>query len=189
MEKHRSGFDAQAKIELERLPSVLFVVCAVTSFALLATGLRTLPVGSAYAGDADVALGNVVGSNIFNVLFILGISALIAPLAVTARLVRFDVPLMIAASWPARPSAPVAARWASDASKTRSSAGVEPAQGCIAPKVWPAPSRASSLVVSRGLAWRSAKRVAAVNLVKLSGRSVASVDEAKQLLWPNGGRN
>jgi cation:H+ antiporter len=40
----------------------------------------------------------VVGSNIFNVLFILGLSALVAPLAVAARIVRLDVPIMIGAS-------------------------------------------------------------------------------------------
>ena len=55
-------------------------------------------VGSAYAGDADVALGNVVGSNIFNVLFILGVSALVAPLVVAQQLVRLDVPIMIGTS-------------------------------------------------------------------------------------------
>ena len=49
-------------------------------------------------GAADVALGNVVGSNIFNVLFILGLSALVAPLVVQRQLVRLDVPLMILAS-------------------------------------------------------------------------------------------
>lgn len=49
-------------------------------------------------GGADVALGNIVGSNIFNILFILGLSALIAPLLVQRQLVRLDVPLMIVAS-------------------------------------------------------------------------------------------
>lgn len=52
---------------------------------------------SALAGQADIAMGNVLGSNIFNVLFILGASALIVPLAVQRQLVRLDVPLMIAA--------------------------------------------------------------------------------------------
>ena len=47
------------------------------------------------AGDPEISLGNVVGSNIFNVLFILGLSALIAPLVVSERLVRRDVPIMI----------------------------------------------------------------------------------------------
>lgn len=53
---------------------------------------------SALAGQADIALGNVVGSNIFNVLFILGVSAVVTPLVVCQQLVRLDVPLMIAGS-------------------------------------------------------------------------------------------
>ncbi len=57
-------------------------------------------VASALEGQtgADLALGNVVGSNIFNVLFILGVSACVAPLVVAQQLVRLDVPLMIGAS-------------------------------------------------------------------------------------------
>ena len=43
-------------------------------------------------------MGNVIGSNIFNVLFILGLSALISPLAVSQQLVRLEVPLMIGVS-------------------------------------------------------------------------------------------
>ena len=55
-------------------------------------------VGAAFAGQADLALGNVVGSNIFNILLILGISAVVTPLVVNRQLVRLDVPLMILAS-------------------------------------------------------------------------------------------
>lgn len=51
-----------------------------------------------WSGSPDIALGNVVGSNIFNVLFILGLSGLIAPLVVSQRLVRLEVPLTIGAS-------------------------------------------------------------------------------------------
>ena len=51
------------------------------------------------AGQTDIAVGNVVGSNIFNVLFILGVSALIVPLSVAHRLVRIDVPLLIGCSF------------------------------------------------------------------------------------------
>lgn len=50
---------------------------------------------AALVDQAGIAVGNVVGSNIFNVLFILGISALIVPLLVSRQLVRFDIPLMI----------------------------------------------------------------------------------------------
>lgn len=55
-------------------------------------------VGASLGGQGDVALGNVVGSNIFNVLFILGLSAAIAPLVVSHQLIRLDVPLMVVAS-------------------------------------------------------------------------------------------
>ena len=53
---------------------------------------------AALSGRGDIALGNVVGSNIFNVLFILGISSIIVPLAVARQLVNLDVPLMIGVS-------------------------------------------------------------------------------------------
>ncbi len=53
---------------------------------------------AALSGQADIALGNVVGSNTFNILFVLGVSALIGPLLVSQQLVRLDVPVMIAVS-------------------------------------------------------------------------------------------
>lgn len=53
---------------------------------------------AAYNGAADVAVGNVVGNNICNVLLILGMAALAAPLLVSSQLIRLDVPLMIVAS-------------------------------------------------------------------------------------------
>jgi len=49
---------------------------------------------SAATGQSGIALGNVVGSNIFNVLFILGVSALVAPLVVNQRLLQIDTPLV-----------------------------------------------------------------------------------------------
>lgn len=55
-------------------------------------------VGAALEGQTDIAVGNVVGSNIFNVLFILGASALIVPLLVHVQLIRQEVPIMIGAS-------------------------------------------------------------------------------------------
>jgi len=55
-------------------------------------------VGAVLDGKADIAVGNVVGSNIFNVLFILGISALITPLVVNIQLIRQEVPIMLGAS-------------------------------------------------------------------------------------------
>ncbi len=54
--------------------------------------------GAVLEGRGDLAIGNVVGSNIFNVLFILGVSALVAPLVVHTQVIRQEVPLMIAAA-------------------------------------------------------------------------------------------
>ena len=72
---------------------------------------------AALSGQVDIALGNVVGSNIFNVLFILGLSALIAPLVVSAQVVRQEVPIMIGASL-------LLAAFAMDGSIVRWEAGV-----------------------------------------------------------------
>lgn len=68
----------------------LTVVAFGTSSPELAVSVK-----SALSGQAGIAAGNVIGSNIFNVLFILGLSALIVPLRVSKQLVRLDVPLMI----------------------------------------------------------------------------------------------
>ncbi len=77
--------------------SPLVIGLTVVAFG---TGSPELAVGvkAALGGQADLALGNVVGSNIMNVLFILGISALVTPLVVSQQLVRLDVPLMIGAA-------------------------------------------------------------------------------------------
>jgi cation:H+ antiporter len=55
-------------------------------------------VEAALTGQSAVALGNVVGSNIFNVLVILGLSAVVAPLVVRQQLVKLDVPVMVVLS-------------------------------------------------------------------------------------------
>lgn len=55
-------------------------------------------VGAVAQGETDLAVGNVVGSNIANTLLILGLAALVLPLAVKKQLVRFDVPVMIGIS-------------------------------------------------------------------------------------------
>lgn len=68
----------------------LTVVAFGTSAPELAVSLR-----AGFAGSADIAVANVVGSNIFNVLFILGICALIQPLFVAQQLIRLDVPLLV----------------------------------------------------------------------------------------------
>ena len=50
---------------------------------------------SAIGNNVEMSVGNVVGSNIFNTLFILGISALIVPLAINRDMKRFDIPIML----------------------------------------------------------------------------------------------
>lgn len=79
--------------------SPLVVGLTVVAFGTSAPELA-VSIQSAFAGPngADVALGNVVGSNIANVLLILGISAAITPLVVQQQLIRLDVPLMIGVS-------------------------------------------------------------------------------------------
>ncbi len=52
-------------------------------------------VSSALGGNADVAIGNVVGSNTFNILLILGLSAAIGGLSINQRLLRIDIPILI----------------------------------------------------------------------------------------------
>ena len=58
----------------------------------------TVSLQAALNDSTDIAVGSVIGSNIFNVLVTLGLSALIIPLRVSRQLVRLDIPLMIVAS-------------------------------------------------------------------------------------------
>jgi cation:H+ antiporter len=75
----------------------LFVGLTVVAWGTSAPELA-VNIQSTVEGVPGVALGNAVGSNIFNVLFVLGLSAVVAPLVVARQIVRRDVPLMIAAS-------------------------------------------------------------------------------------------
>jgi cation:H+ antiporter len=77
--------------------SPLVIGLTVVAFGTSAPELAVTTV-AAFSGETDVAVGNVVGSNICNVLLILGLSALISPLVVSSQLIRRDVPLMIAAA-------------------------------------------------------------------------------------------
>lgn len=71
----------------------LTIVAVGTSLPELATSLI-----AAFRRRSDIAIGNIIGSNIFNVLGILGATALIAPIPVIGRFLTFDLPIMIAAS-------------------------------------------------------------------------------------------
>ena len=85
-----------------RLSAAVGISPLVIGLTVVAFGTSTpelvVSVRAAVSGQADIALGNVVGSNIFNVLFVLGLSALITPLVVSQQLVRLDVPIMIGVS-------------------------------------------------------------------------------------------
>ncbi|KUG62107.1 sodium:calcium antiporter [Kocuria rosea subsp. polaris] len=81
------------RVGISSLVVGLTVVSAATSAPELA-----VTVGAVLRDEPGLAVGNVVGSNIVNVLLILGASALVLPLAVTQRLVRLDLPLVVALS-------------------------------------------------------------------------------------------
>ncbi|MGF1571847.1 MAG: calcium/sodium antiporter [Sumerlaeia bacterium] len=72
----------------------LIVGLTVVAFGTSAPELA-VSVKSALAGQADIALGNVLGSNILNILLILGLSALIVPLTISRQLVQVDLFVMI----------------------------------------------------------------------------------------------
>ncbi len=77
--------------------SPLVVGLTVVAFGTSAPEF-VVSMGAALKGEADVAIGNVVGSNICNILLILGVSAIIVALPVSKQLLRFDLPIMILVS-------------------------------------------------------------------------------------------
>ncbi len=86
-----------SKLALSFGISPLVVGLTIVAFGTSAPEVA-VSVGAVLNGQTDIAIGNVVGSNIFNVLFILGVSALITPLVVNVQLIRQEVPIMIGAS-------------------------------------------------------------------------------------------
>jgi cation:H+ antiporter len=85
-----------------RLAAAAGVSPLVIGLTVVAFGTSTpelaVTVDAAWRGASDLSLGNVVGSNIFNVLLILGLSAVVAPLVVASQLIRREVPVMIGVS-------------------------------------------------------------------------------------------
>lgn len=77
--------------------SPLVIGLTVVAFGTSAPELA-VSVVSSLSGQGDIALGNVIGSNIANILLILGISAVVVPLAVQRQLLRFDLPIMVTIS-------------------------------------------------------------------------------------------
>jgi cation:H+ antiporter len=77
--------------------SPLIIGLTVVSFGTSAPELA-VSLQAAFTGHAGLTVGNIIGSNIYNVVLVLGLSALVAPLLVKQQLIRLDVPLMIGAS-------------------------------------------------------------------------------------------
>lgn len=83
-------------IDLARLVGIseeviaLTIIAAGTSLPEVATSIS-----ATLKGERDIAIGNVVGSNIFNILGILGISGIITSLPVDAHMAKIDIPIMI----------------------------------------------------------------------------------------------
>lgn len=85
-------------------------LAAAFGISPLAIGLTIVAIGTASPeiavslqaavnGQGDLTLGNVLGSNIFNILFILGITAVVAPIVIAEQLIRMDAPIMLAVSF------------------------------------------------------------------------------------------
>lgn len=83
----------------ERFGISQFVIGLVVVGFGTSTPELAVNIGAAVNGNTDIAIGNVVGSNIANVGVILGLAALIAPLAVQLRMVRVELPIVIAVSF------------------------------------------------------------------------------------------
>jgi cation:H+ antiporter len=82
-----------------RISALLGISPLIIGLTVVAFGTSSpemiVSVKASLSGNGEIAMGNVVGSNIFNILFILGLSALIRPLRVYIQLIRWDVPIMI----------------------------------------------------------------------------------------------
>ena len=84
-------------------------IAAILSISPLIIGLTIVAYGtsapemsvsimSTFSSQGDIAVGNVIGSNICNILLVLGLSSVVAPLVVTKQIIRSDVPIMIGVS-------------------------------------------------------------------------------------------
>lgn len=79
-----------------RIPPIV-IGLTVVAFGTSAPEL-TVSISSALKGSAELAIGNVVGSNIFNTFMIVGCTAIFAPIAITRNTLRKEIPLCILAS-------------------------------------------------------------------------------------------
>ena len=92
-------FFIQAAINLSLILGIPQIVIGLTVVSLGTSSPELLvSLNSVLKGSDSLAVSNVIGSNIFNILVVLGISSLITPLKVKSRIVRRDVPLLMAIS-------------------------------------------------------------------------------------------
>ncbi|MCW1916332.1 calcium/sodium antiporter [Luteolibacter sp. GHJ8] len=89
----RGGSSLALKLGLTPLVVGLTVVAYGTSTPELLVSLK-----AAFAGNPDIAIGNVVGSNIFNIAVILGLSALVLPIKTNLQVLKWDAPLVVLAT-------------------------------------------------------------------------------------------
>ena len=85
----RGGVSIAARLGV----SPLIIGLTLVSFATSAPEL-VVSVQAALSGSSDIAIGNIIGSNICNIALILGLSAVIAPLSVHLKVLRFLVTIM-----------------------------------------------------------------------------------------------
>lgn len=85
-----------------RLAAAFGVSPLVIGLTIVAIGTASPEIAvslqAAAAGQGDLTLGNVLGSNIFNILFILGVTAIVAPVVIAEQLIRKDAPIMLGIS-------------------------------------------------------------------------------------------
>ncbi len=89
----RGAVDLAKLARISPLVIGLTVVAFGTSSPELAVSIRSMLYGS-----TGISIGNILGSNIFNILLVLGLTASLTPLIASRQLIRFDVPVMILAS-------------------------------------------------------------------------------------------
>lgn len=95
------GFGAELMVRGAVMIATLFGISElVIGLSIVAVG-TSLPelaasVMSAWKGEMDISVGNVIGSNIFNVLFVLGVCPMIQPITIEPRVLTLDFPIMLA---------------------------------------------------------------------------------------------
>lgn len=89
--------DGAASIAKKLKVSSLVIGLTIVGFGT-STPELSVSISSALKGSADIAIGNIVGSNIFNTLFIVGCTAMVAPIVITRNTIRREIPLCILAS-------------------------------------------------------------------------------------------